>query len=370
MTRKFLGTGEIELEGKEGTQRVHVNQYFIDNPQFVLGRAELAGTMYKANEYTVTSQSEDLYAEIDKAIQLLPENIMSVMIENRTRELEEKSPVAVGKGSEGLLNGSYVIGSDTRLYQKHPITGEIELCSLYEDEAANSAKIVCIMKMVTLKESLKKAIQHYYSDQPLEVQRELTRMNELYDSFVDEYGYLAEKKNWRLFHKDPDATILGSLENWNPKTKTATKADIFKGISFARKTHVTSVEKPADALVLSLSRFGYLNVPYMESITGIERDQLMSQLVEQGMVYVEPEEYKASRTIKYVTSDDYLSGNVRKKLELAEEMAQGDPGLFLGNVTALRKVLPAPLGPEDISIRINSPIVGEEHIRSLCVVSP
>ncbi|MGA2614324.1 MAG: hypothetical protein ABSG38_12870, partial [Spirochaetia bacterium] len=125
LTRKFLDTAEIELEGKDGTQRVHVNQYFIDNPQFVLGRAELAGTMYRANEYTITSQSEDLYAEIDKAIQLLPEAIMSVMIENRTRELEETRPVAVGKGSEGLLNGSYVIGSDTRLYQKHPITGEI-----------------------------------------------------------------------------------------------------------------------------------------------------------------------------------------------------------------------------------------------------
>ena len=124
------------------------------------------------------------------------------------------------------------------------------------------------------------------------------------------------------------------------------------------------MEKPADALVLSLSRFGYLNVPYMESITGTDREQLMSQLLEQGMVYVEPEEYKASRTIKYVTSDDYLSGNVRKKLQLAQEMADKDPGLFLGNVTALRKVLPASLGPEDIWIRVNSPIVGEEHIRA------
>ena len=240
----------------------------------------------------------------------------------------------------------------------------IELSSLYEDETANSGKIICIMKMVTLKESLKKAIQHYYSDQPLEVQQELERMNELYDSFIGEYGYLNEKKNWRLIHKDPDATLLCSLENWNPKTRTATKADVFKGISFARKAHVTSVEKPADAVVLSLSRFGYLNVPYMESVAGTDREQLMSQLVEQGMVYVEPEEYKTSRSIKYVTSDDYLSGNVRKKLELAQEMAEKDPGLFLGNVAALRKVLPAPLGPEDISIRINSPIVGEEHIRA------
>ena len=188
-------------------------------------------------------------------------------------------------------------------------------------------------------------------------------MNELYDSFIGEYGYLNEKKNWRLIHKDPDATLLCSLENWNPKTRTATKADVFKGISFARKAHVTSVEKPADALVLSLSRFGYLNVPYMESVAGTDREQLMSQLVEQGMVYLEPEEYKTSRSIKYMTSDDYLSGNVRKKLELAQEMAEKDPGLFLGNVAALRKVLPAPLGPEDISIRINSPIVGEEHIR-------
>ena len=85
LTRKFIGTGEIELEGTEGTRGVHVNQYFIDNPQFVLGRPELAGTMYKANEYTVTSESEDLYGEIDKVIELLPENMMSIMIENRTR---------------------------------------------------------------------------------------------------------------------------------------------------------------------------------------------------------------------------------------------------------------------------------------------
>ena len=177
LTRKFIGTGEIELEGTEGTRGVHVNQYFIDNPQFVLGRPELAGTMYKANEYTVISESEDLYGEIDKVIELLPENIMSAMIENRTRELEEKSAQTARIGADSLLNGCYVIGDDTRLYQKHPISGVIELCSLYEDETANNWKIVCIMKMVTLKESLKKAIQHYYSDQPLEVQRE-TRADE------------------------------------------------------------------------------------------------------------------------------------------------------------------------------------------------
>ena len=235
---------------------------------------------------------------------------------------------------------------------------------MYEDESANRTKIDCIKKMVGLKECLKEAVQRYHSDQPLEVQRELARMNELYDSFVLEYGYLNEKRNWRLIHKDPDATLLCSLENWNPKTRTATKADIFKGISFARKAHVTSVEKPADALVLSLSRFGYLNIPHMESVSGMEREQLMSQLVEQGMAYVDPEEYDASRTIKYVTSGDYLSGNVRKKLELAQEMADREPSRFLGNVTALRKVLPQPLGPEDISVRINSPIVGEDHIRT------
>ena len=182
LTRKFIGTSEIEVSGAEGTRGVHVNQYFIDNPQFVLGRAELAGTMYKANEYTVTAEGNDLYGQIDEAIEHLPENIMSVMIEKRTRELEEKQTEITGIEADGLLNGSYAIGSDTRLYQKHPVTGVVELSSLYEDEAANSAKIVCIMKMVTLKESLRKAIQHYHSDQPLEVQRELLRMNELYDA--------------------------------------------------------------------------------------------------------------------------------------------------------------------------------------------
>ena len=90
LTRKFVQTGEITLEGTNGPEKVHVNQYFIDNPQFVLGRAQLAGTMYRANEYTVSSEHEDLYSEIDKAIHLLPENIMSVMVEKRTRELEEQ----------------------------------------------------------------------------------------------------------------------------------------------------------------------------------------------------------------------------------------------------------------------------------------
>ena len=98
---KFVLSGEIALPGESGSEKVHVNQYFIDNPQFVLGRAELAGTMYRANEYTVTSEYEDLYSEIDKVIQMLPENIMSVMVEKRTRELEEREVphrVQTGRG--------------------------------------------------------------------------------------------------------------------------------------------------------------------------------------------------------------------------------------------------------------------------------
>ena len=321
LTGKFVLSGEIELPGRSGPEKVHVNQYFIDNPQFVLGRPLLSGTMYKANEYTVSSEYEDLYSEIDKVIQMLPENIMSVMVEKRTKELEEKGSPLPSAKEEGLLNGSYVIGNDMRLYQKHPLTGVVELSSLYEDEAANGSKIACIMKMVTIKDSVKKAIQHYHNDQPLEVQHELARLNGLYNSFVAEHGFLNEKKNWRLILKDPDATLLHSLENWNAKTKTATKADIFKGISFARKAHVTSVENPADALILSLSRFGHLNVAYMESITGTDRDQLMAELIAAGMVYIDPEEYQASRTISYLTADDYLSGNVRGKLEIAGKMA-------------------------------------------------
>jgi hypothetical protein len=171
LTRKFVLSGEITLDGTNRSEKVHISQYFIDNPQFVLGRAELAGTMYKANEYTVSSEYEDLYSEIDTVIKLLPENIMSVMIEKRTRELEEKGNPLPNVSGEGLLNGSYVVGNDARLYQKHPLTGVVELSSLYEDEAANRQGIQCIMKMVTIKDSVKKAIQHYHNDQPLDVQR-------------------------------------------------------------------------------------------------------------------------------------------------------------------------------------------------------
>ncbi|MGB7568160.1 MAG: SNF2-related protein, partial [Chitinivibrionales bacterium] len=216
--------------------------------------------------------------------------------------------------------------------------------------------------MVTIKDCVKDAIDHYYCEQALEVRRDLSRLNVLYENFVLENGFLNNKKNTSLISSDPDSALLCSLEKWDPKTKTAQKSDIFKGINFVRKPQITSVETASDAMILSLSRYGNLNLPFMESVSGIERENLLSQLSSSGYIFQDPHEFLVNRRAAYLTSDEYLSGNIRVKLEEAKNAAATEPLTFTRHVGALEAIMPKDLGPEDISLRMNSPVVGTKHV--------
>ena len=184
------------------------------------------------------------------------------------------------------------------------------------------------MKMVTIKECVKDAIDNYYNEQPLEVHRNLSRLNSLYDNYVLVNGFLNNKRNASLIALDPDSALLCSLEKWDPKTKTAQKADIFKGIDFVRKPQVTAVETASDAMVISLSRYGNLNLPFMESISGIERENLVTQLSSTGFIYQGLHELLVNKRTAFLTSDEYLSGNIRVKLEEAKTAAALGTGHF------------------------------------------
>jgi N12 class adenine-specific DNA methylase len=331
LTKSFINTAELTLQPSDGSDPVStsINKYFVDHPDMVIGKNELAGTMYRANEYTVSLSGQDLEPLLSKAIQNLPENIMSVMVDNRTLEIESASSPLSHVDQEKLVSGAFVIGQDDRLYQKTPETGKIELSYLYNKEGSNKDDINRIMQMVTIKDCLKDAIDHYYNNQNLEVHRELSRLNSLYDNFIENNGFLNSRKNASLISSDPEASLLCSLENWDPKTKTATKADIFQGISFVRKPHVTSVETAADAMVLSLSRYGNLNFQFMESVSNLDRDNLVSRLTSSGYIFQDPHEFLVNKRTAYLTSDEYLSGNIREKHLEAKAAAELDPVVFL-----------------------------------------
>jgi N12 class adenine-specific DNA methylase len=364
LTRAFIDTTEISLPCPDGTSKeTAINKYFIDHPEMICGIQDLSGSMYAGNEYTVTLPQEELEKRLGAAVLSLPENIMSIMVDEKTDEMDISNSKALSHvDTESLPHGSFVIGQDNRLYQKDIETGQIALSPLYEHERENRLDISRIMQLCSIRDAVKQAIDHYYSGQQLECKSDIKNLNSLYDLFVKDHGFLNVKKNYSLFSDDPDSSLLHSLENWDAKTKTATKADIFKGISFAKKEPVTWVDSPVDAMVLSLSRYGNLNLAYMESLTGNDREQIVSSLLSSGHLYRDPHEYLSHGRTAYITSDEYLSGNIRIKLAEARAAAEKDPLVFGRNVSSLEVVMPKDLGPQDISIRINSPIVGEKHV--------
>ncbi|MBN1601966.1 MAG: hypothetical protein JW915_10170 [Chitinispirillaceae bacterium] len=365
LTKTFINTGTLSIpSASEPPVNFSINQYYIDHPEMVIGSHDLTGSMYSANEYTVVLPSDDLANRLEFAASKLPENIMEIMVDERTKELDDSIKHAVSHiDIERVPRGSYVVGLDNKLYQKNFESGEIKLSTLYENENQNSNEILRIMQMSSIRDCVKEAIDHYHCGQQQEVTRDLSRLNSLYDSFIKEHGFLNLKKNLKSFNCDPDSSLLQSLEIWDPKQKTATKADIFDGITFIRKESPTSVDSPVDAMVLSLSRYGNLNISYMETLTGYDRDSLINSLISSNHIFQDPYDYLNNNRTTYVTSDDYLSGNIREKIKIAQEAAEKDPILFTRNVTELQKVLPKEIASQDISLRINSPIIGESHIK-------
>ncbi|NLE01614.1 MAG: hypothetical protein GX640_17255 [Fibrobacter sp.] len=364
LTRSFISTGSITLTDSDGNRNdFAINRYFINHPEMVIGKHSLNGSMYSKNEYTVDFSGEDFESHLTSAIKRLPENIMSRIITHQTERIDNSLKAALSHiDKESLPAGSFIIGSDDLVYQKKFSSSNFELSELYENLTLNRDVIDRLKGMIRIRDSVKSAIDFYYSDQQSRVKAELFTLNSLYDTFRNSFGYLHSSKNTRVFLDDPDLSLLLSLENWNPKTKTGTKSDIFSGITFTKKESPVSVDSPVDAMVLSLSRFGSLNIPYMESLAGVDRNTLVQDLLTSGHIYQDPGDYLQGRAT-FHTADAYLSGNIREKLRFAESAAEENPQLFTRNVTNLQAVLPKFIAPEDISVRINSPIIGENYVK-------
>ena len=365
LTKNFINTSILSLKSPDGiTSDVTINKYFIDNPDMIAGSQELTGSMYSGNEYTVTLPEDKLKDRLNSLIKKFPENIMSIIIDNNSNNLDESLNGIFSKiNLDNIPIGSFIVGNDNKLYIKNYPACEIQPSSLYVNEKDNSDDINRIMQMSAIRDAVKSAIDHYYNNQQLDVTRDLARLNSLYDSFVNANGPLNSKKNVFLFFNDPDSSLLQSLEIWNPKTKVAKKSDIFEGINFTRKQSPTHVDKPVDAMALSLSKYGSLNISYMESLIGKDRSIFINDLISSGHIYLDPSDYLHNGKTTYITGDEYLSGNVRNKLNDSKLAAKKYPSLFSKNVEDLNNILPPEIPAQDISIRLNSPIVGDRYVK-------
>ena len=326
---------------------IRVNEYFAAHPGMMLGNMELAGTMYGPNQPAlIAPDDQDFPAELKKAVEKLPENSMG----ERQVPLAATPEAAVDAipGFNDVKQDGLKV-SNGKVYRKKG--DRLEHLADYPKSA-----VPVLKDMLGVRDAVRELFQAEGKDRPRKEQEDLrARLNRFYDKFVQKHGLLHTVSNERAMRHDPDLPLLLSLEKYDPRTKTAQKADLFFKQTVAPKNPVERVDTPKDAMLVSLAEKGRLDFDHMAALTGQSPEELQTDLKGQGLVFHTPDGH-------WEPSDGYLSGNVRKKLDEARDAALRNPE-FADNVKALEEVLPEDLPPSRINARLGSPWVPRETIK-------
>jgi N12 class adenine-specific DNA methylase len=366
--------GELGKDEATG-QPIYVSNYFVAHPEMMLGRMTLAGTMYGGNtEPTLEpNKGEDLGKALEGAIGRLPQGVFQAA----PRTVEELAPVDVIV-PDGVKVGGLFALPDSRLAVRTPDVMDKPQHSIYE--APNERAIARIRGMIGIRDAVRNVMRDEMADESTErLDSRRSELNRVYDSFLAKHGYINSLANRRAFQDDPDLPLLESLERHydpgvskdvakrtgeTPRAPSAEKATIFTKRVISPAQVITKADSASDALAASLSERGKVDLPYMAQLYGKPPADILKELA--GVVFNDP---KAG----YVTADEYLSGNVKRKLAEVREAAAKDPQLK-ENVEALERVQPPDIAPVDISVRLGSPWIPAkdvaDFIHSLLDVRP
>ena len=317
-----------------GGEDIPVNQYFADNPDQILGTLDRTGTMYRADSKNVTPP-EDFDAALQAAIERLPEGIYKPSDGTRTG-----TPELV---ATDVKNGTLSIRDGEAVQYRNGAYYRIDVPKAAIDRIADADK---------LRNTFRELIGQDKAGEASGASRE--RLNEHYDAFVKAHGALHETANLRTLAQDPDMPLLLSLEHWDNKKKTATKADIFERNTIRPDASVTSADSVIEGLGVSLNETGRVDVEMIASLTGKSQEDVEDEFRHSGLAFNDPEQGWQSRA-------EYLSGNVRRKLQLAQAAAEQDPK-FKPNVLALEANQPDEIAHDDISARLAVPWIPSEDM--------
>ena len=339
---EWLGTGKTE-EGYE------INNYFISHPQMILGTLAEEHGLYGGIDTTVKPDGRELKAALAEAIQNLPQsfylNPQTPPIEEQTTEVDYNVKPFCYKAENGRLYMRVGEGMEEQPIPKSPKDAYQRICG-----------------MIALRDELHHILDIQIkgcSDEVLE--REQWKLNSRYDLFVKKYGYLNSQTNTKLFKDDGDSALLFAAENINEETKAVTKADIFFKRTIRPYVVPTSTDDPFEALQISKNERGKVDIAYIEELTGKDYDAVLSELG--TAVFRDPEQVKAGDKYSgFVTNEEYLSGQVVNKLELARSVAEEHPE-YKKNVEALEGVQPEKLTASDISVRLGATWVDSKYYK-------
>jgi N12 class adenine-specific DNA methylase len=324
---------------------VAVNEYFARHREMMLGDMRLEGALYREREPALTGElSPDRLA---LAVASLPQGICTDRAAG-PRDLARPPPDSILTESDAgeVKDGAYAIRDGLLKIRRGP---------LFETAQVPASTAWRIRGMLAVRDAVRMVFRTQLDDAPDERIAEARKLlNELYDSFTGRYGPLSSRENVKAFAADPDQPLLLSLEAYDPQTKRAAKTAIFERRTLERYKPVAHVETAAEALAVSLNETGDLHWPRMEQVTGRNANLLRKELG--ALIYRNPEGGL------WETADRYLSGDVRRKLNIAESADALDPG-YERNIEALKAVQPQDLEPGDIEARLGSSWIPASDIR-------
>ena len=322
-----------------------INQYFVDHPEMVLGELTAESTQYGREELTVVPiEGAVLADQLAEAVQHIEGQYVEVEVETpdvADAEVERKTLPA----DPDVKNFSYAVVDGEVYYRENSIMTQVEL--------SDNAK-ARVTGMVELRQIVNQLIQEQLDDYPDEdIKATQAKLNTAYDAFTAKYGLLNDRKNGRLFEDDSSYYLLCSLENLEENKQLKSKADMFTKRTIRPEHTVTSVDTPSEALAVSIGEHGRVDLPYMAELLGSPGDYERITTELQGVIFKDPSADADEPEAGWQTADEYLSGNVRNKLRMAQLAAESHPE-FKINVEALTKAQPKDLEASEIDIRLGA----------------
>ena len=322
-----------------------INQYFVDHPEMVLGEMTTESTQYGREEFTVAPlEGTSLADQLAEAVQHIEGNYTAVEIaapDVADAEAQRKTLPA----DPTVKNFSYTVVDGEIYYRENSIMTQIELSDNAKGRVAG---------MVELRQIVNELIQQQLNDFPDEdIKASQAKLNAAYDAFTAKYGLINDKKNARLFDDDSSYYLLCSLENLDENKNLKSKADMFTKRTIRPERVVTSVDTPSEALAVSIGEHGKVDLPYMAELLGTPGEYRRITTELSGVIFKDPAADADDPEAGWQPADEYLSGNVRNKLRMAQLAAESHPE-FKINVEALTKAQPRELEASEIDIRLGA----------------
>lgn len=328
---------------------IRMNSYFVEHPDMILGDMKMVSGRFGEELTCVPYENADLAALLDEAVFNIHGEINEYEQDEELEEEDNSIPA-----DPNVRNFSYTLLDDVIYFRENSRMSPVDMSATAENR---------IKGLIEIRNSVRHLLELQTEDYPdSDIKAEMQRLNTLYDEYTKKYGLISSRANNMAFSRDSSYSLLSSLEVLDEDGNLERKADIFFKRTVKAHKPVTSVDTATEALAVSMGEKAEVDMDYMCELTGKSEQEIYDEL--QGVIFLNPlyENNRYSEQ-KYLTADEYLSGNVREKLETAQKSAAVNPDTYSINVQALERVQPEPLTASEISVRLGATWIPPEIIQ-------